>query len=107
MKKVKSKAQIKKVNTKGIKNKFFINQQVVSNNGVPATVVSIILTPESATSSGNKITEPLLYQVRDSEGSQANVDRTVVEAGIFKEFSDYKVARCKELNKELSELSKK
>lgn len=89
---------------KEVNNKFNIGQRVISNNGVPAIVVSIFLTPESASNNGKKVAEPLLYQVRDEEGNDLGVDRTVIEKAIFLTEKEYKKARIKELRKELKEL---
>jgi hypothetical protein len=97
---------VKSREIKEVKNKFNVGQAVTSNNGVPAHVVSIILTPESATNAGQKIEEPILYQVRDTEGRDVGADRTVVEAAIFKTRAEYRAARIKELKTELKDLEK-
>jgi uncharacterized protein (DUF2267 family) len=91
---------------KEVSNKFNLGQSIISNNGVPANVVSIFLTPETAQSGGNKIKDPILYQVRDTEGSDKGVDRTLVEAAIFSTQEEYKAARIKELKSELKDLEK-
>ena len=91
---------------KEVKNKFSLRQKVISNVGVPAYIVSIFLTPETASSNGAKIKEPILYQVRDAEGPNANVDRTLIESAIFLTEREYKAARIKDLKEELADLEK-
>jgi hypothetical protein len=91
---------------KEVPNKFNLGQPVISNNGVPAHVVSIFLTPETATNAGEKIEVPILYQVRDTEGRDKGVDRTLVEDAIFLTKEDYVTARIKDLKEELADLEK-
>lgn len=95
-----------KVLSKGQKTKFTIGQEVITDNGV-GTVVTILLTPESATRNGSKIKEVFLYQVRDEEGPNKSLDRTLGEEAIFKSKKSYN-KRIEDLEKaELIRLKRK